>query len=255
VIIYGAHAPKIPALSLPDLNSNVITEVLVVAKDPVEERGTDARIKYIDPGVSSKFALLNTAAKIASGDVLCFIDGSTCEASVNWLNVMVGHAIQKSTGAVGARIIHLDKRIKHAGFILGISDGIGRPLHDVSTPRPGRYDRLDAARNYSAVSIDCLAIKRSTFNSAGGFDADLFGDSLGEVDLCLRLLESGLYNIWTPWAEVTQERTTINYDERDLIRLKTKWPGYFASDPFYNPNLTVDSEDLSFADVPRVSKL
>lgn len=253
VIIYGAGTSAPPALSLFRRISDISCEILVVAQSGDPQMKRDPGITHIEAGGLPKFSLLNNAAKMASHELLCFIDGSTFEASANWLNVMSGHAVQAWTGAVGARIVYPDKRIKHAGFILGIGNGVGRPLHDVSTLRPGRHPFLETARNYSAVSVDCLMIRKSVFVGIGGFDADAFPGSLADVDLCLRLLESGLYNAWTPWSEVVQERISLHHDEVELDKLRAKWPAYFANDPFYNPNLTIEREDLSLAFPPRIA--
>ena len=91
--------------------------------------------------------------------------------------------------------------------------------------------------------------------SAQKFDAENFPAIFGDVDLCLRLLEAGYRNVWTPWAEIVQTDSTERGSAEELEKLKKTWPNYFENDPFYNPNLTLETEDLSLASPPRVGKV
>ncbi len=244
IIVYGATKTDTHLKETLKLNSSVYpTEMIVIPAD-------DGNLEPAE----SKYARLNAAARHASGEVLCFVDGSTTQASDGWLDVLTGHTIQKNTGAVGARIIYPNKRIKHAGFILGLENGVGRPNHNALSTLPGLFRRLDLAQNFSAVSIDCLAIKKSVFDEIGGFDTGNFPNIYADVDLCLRLLEAGCRNVWTPWAQVVQpDDPKESVDELEI--LKKKWAGYFEHDPYYNPNLTLETEDLSLASPPRIAKV
>jgi GT2 family glycosyltransferase len=89
----------------------------------------------------------------------------------------------------------------------------------------------------------------------GGFDEENFGGCYGDVDLCFRLIENGRRNVWTPWSTIVQWEGPKAENHSELNRLRSKWPKFFATDPYYNPNLSLDSVDMSLAERPRVGKL
>ena len=221
---------------------------------PTELIVVPAHTAASEPNIS-KYQRLNAVARSSSGEVLCFIDGSTVRASKDCIDILIGHAIQTGTGAAGAKIVYPNKRIKHAGFILGVNGVIGSAYRNALSIAPGMFCRLDLARNVSAVSIDCLAVTRSGFDQRGGFDVVNFPEVYGDVDLCLRLIELGYTNVWTPWAEIVQEAGAVRESSEELERLIEKWPVYFESDPYYNPNLTLEGEDFSLAFPPRCEKI
>ena len=100
-------------------------------------------------------------------------------------------------------------------------------------------------RECAAVTGACLATRRTTFESHGGFDESL-GIDLNDVDYCLRVQQSGLRVIYEPAAEL------IHYESPsrgtagavgDIVRFIERWkPSIVGGDRFLNPHLTrVDS--------------
>ncbi len=209
-------------------------------------------VKYVELNGLSGYAAINLSAGQSTGSILCFLDPTTKVKTGGWLTEAVSQAIQKDAGAVGIKVVYTNNTIKHGGLILGINGGLGRAHHKFPGPNHGYALRLKMTQNFSAVAIDCLTIRRSIFDEAGGFNNLDFPDSYGDVDLCLRLLEKGYRNVWTPWAEIMQGdgRTIKNHSE--LNKLKEKWAKYFIRDPFYNPNLTRESEVFSLSFPPLI---
>ncbi|MGH7782966.1 MAG: glycosyltransferase family 2 protein, partial [Candidatus Binatia bacterium] len=223
--------------------------------DPVDEilaATAYPRIEVIRTGKS--FTALNAAAGDAEGSLLCFLDLATTAHDPQWLTELVGVAMQKGIAGVGPKIIYPNSRIKSAGNILGISSGVGRAHHRAPGYCRGNFFRLRVAQNVAALPVDCLMIRKEVFNSLGGFDTEAFPDNYADVDLCIRLLEKGYRNVWTPWAEIIQSNERIFIEDKELDLLKARWPAYFERDPYYNPNLTSATEDLSLAFPPRISK-
>jgi glycosyltransferase involved in cell wall biosynthesis len=203
----------------------------------------------------SFFTALNNAARAASGTVLCFLDASTVIKTSEWLAELVGNAVRGSIVVVGPKISYPDRKIKSAGLVLGIDGGVGRAHHRWRSDSVGNFFRLQVTQNVSALPIDCFAISKDVFIENRGFDARAFPFEYGDVDLCLRLLDRGYRNVWTPWAEVTQKTEHKFKKGAELDLLKMRWAKYFENDPYYNPNLTADAEDLSLAFPPRISKI
>lgn len=211
-------------------------------------------IKVVNAESSTLFARLNSGASAASGSVLCFLSGVT-EVSEDWLSELVGQALQGDVGAVGPMTVDRHRRILNVGFTLGLLGGVASLFHDDPVSPRGRSLRLDVTQNVSALSAGCLAIRRDVFNEVRGFDEEGFGESYGDIDLCLRLIRSGRRNVWTPWATVVREPGPDANDREELDRLQSKWAASFSSDPYYNPNLSVDSVTMSLAESPRIGKL
>jgi glycosyltransferase involved in cell wall biosynthesis len=212
---------------------------------------SDERVRYIDD-TGSLYASLNSAARAASGEVLCFLSAGSNFEQRDWLTESVSIAIQKDIGAVGSKVLYPDGRIKHAGYILGINEGIGRAYRGAGASDPGRNMRLAVAQNVSAVSVDCMAIRRDVFEGSRGFD-EVFGDSHADVDLCLRLLSKGYRNVWTPWSTLKQSSGLELKNNAGLRALVRRWQELFDNDPYYNPNLTRNSEDYALAFPPNFS--
>lgn len=47
-----------------------------------------------------------------------------------------------------------------------------------------------------------MVVKKSLFESVGGFNEIELAIGFNDVDFCLRLLEAGYRNVWTPQAEL-----------------------------------------------------
>ncbi len=205
-------------------------------------------------GTPDLYARLNIAADGATGSILCFLNVNIDRGSKLWLESMIGHAIQPGTGAVGPMIYDERKRIKSAGFVLGVGDGIASAFQNSPLSPRGRSIRLDVPQNVAAVSADCLVIARDKFNNAGGFDAEAFGKKYGDVDLCCRLVIRGLMNVWTPRAEVLLTEGSSVGANIEFAELRKRWIQFFIGDTYYNPNLSHKTADYSLADPPVLEK-
>lgn len=224
----------------------------LIAAGPVKSAKADVKVVHRES--SMLFARLNSGASAASGSMLCFLSGVS-EVSEDWLAVLVGHAFQNGIGAVGPMIVDRKERIRNAGFTPGLLGGISSVFQDDRVSPRGRSLRLDVTQNVSAVSAGCLVVRRDVFDDVGGFDDENFGGCYGDVDLCFRLIENGRRNVWTPWSTIVQWEGPKAENHSELNRLRSKWPKFFATDPYYNPNLSLDSVDMSLAERPRVGKL
>jgi GT2 family glycosyltransferase len=132
---------------------------------------------------------------------------------------------------------------QHAGVVIGIGDGcghLGRFKHGIP-----HFPWLQLARDVSAVTGACLAIRREVFDQLGGFDPD-FPVNYNDIDLCLRARRAGYRVICEPAAVLRHDecQTRVggtNYDERK--RFRNRWGSDLAAgDPFYNSNLSRRSE-------------
>jgi GT2 family glycosyltransferase len=142
----------------------------------------------------------NEAAAIASGEVLLFLNNDTEVVSPNWLERLASIAIDPAVGCAGPLLLMRNGRIQHAGLVTG-PGGIAGHLHSGLDPAEVDPAVPLITRDVSALTGACLAVERRKFLEAGGFDAEALAVSFNDVELCLRLEQQGLRNVFV--ADVT----------------------------------------------------
>lgn len=222
-------------------------------------------VRVIHDERSFNFSRLNNfAVTHAKGSLLAFLNNDLEVISPDWLSEMVSYSVQPHNGAIGARLWYPNGLLQHGGVILGIG-GVaghnhkGRPRSDV-----GYFNRAILAQNLSAVTAACLVIRREIFDAVGGFDEENLSIAFNDVDFCIKVREQGFKNVWTPYAELYHyesvsrgyEHTPEKFErfERETRAMKQRWGNALNVDPYYNPNLTIQSEDFKFAFPPRITK-
>ena len=210
-------------------------------------------------------ALNNQAAQQARGSILCLLNNDTEIISNDWLNEMVSVAILPDVGAVGAKLLYPNETVQHGGIILGIGELTGHshkhfPRHD-----PGYQARMAVVSSVSAVTAACLVIRKAIYDEVGGLNANELKVAFNDIDFCLRVLDAGYRNVWTPFAELFHhESATRGGDDtpqkqrlflNELQYMKARWGKKLTHDPAYNPNLTLLYEDFSLAWPPRVASI
>ncbi len=138
--------------------------------------------------------LNNEAVKIAGGEYILFLNNDTEVIDNNWLDEMVGYASQDHVGCVGIKLLYADRKVQHAGVVLGYGGTAGHIYVPYSYNDVGLFGRLCMPYNYTAVTAACLLIKKDKFKETNGFDENL-KVALNDVDLCLQVLEKGYYNV------------------------------------------------------------
>ena len=107
-------------------------------------------------------------------------------------------------------------------------------------------------------------MRREVFDKVQGFNEEDFAVAFNDVDLCLRVGEAGYRIVYNPYAELYHhESASRGYEntpekflrfEGEIEKMKSRWDEKLRRDPFYNPNLTLLSEDFVFAFPPRQEK-
>jgi GT2 family glycosyltransferase len=222
-------------------------------------------IRHNAPGSYAKFS--NRAAAASSADYLCLFNNDIEVVTPEWLTEMVGHAIQKGIGAVGAKLLCPRNTILHGGMIMGIGYVAGYAHKHLINGEPGYIGRGCLQQSFSALAGGCIVVKRKTYLKAGGLNKkDLEQRELCEVDFCLKLAAKGLRNVWTPYAVFRLEQSPAQNHAirlpdpekekrkmREIRYMQHTWKEVIQHDPAYNPNLSIASEDFSFACPPRIS--
>jgi len=149
-------------------------------------------------------AINNFAVTKAKGSIIGLINNDTQIITPEWLNEMVGHALRPEIGCVGAMLYYPDKTIQHAGVIVGmhgVADHAFKRLR--KNKRNDYFNYLISIRNPRAVTAAALIMRKSLFSSVGGFDDINLKISFNDVDLCLKILNLGFWNVWTPYSSLS----------------------------------------------------
>jgi GT2 family glycosyltransferase len=120
----------------------------------------------------------------------------------------------------------------------------------------GYHGRLHMVYNVSAVTGAMMMVKKSKYEEVGGLDEQHLAVAYNDIDLCLKLLDKGYLNIFTPHSKATHhESISRGYEDTDeKVQRLLKEQGHFlttwadfleAGDPYYNPNLSLKNERFS----------
>ena len=98
-------------------------------------------------------------------------------------------------------------------------------------------------------------VKRSIYEAVGGFEEKL-AVAFNDVDFCLKVRRAGYLVVYNPYAELihyesksrgledTPEKVARFNKEMQIF--ERRWPDILRNgDPYYNPNLTLKSQDFS----------
>ena len=230
------------------------------------EREERARILRYDAPFNFS-AINNFAVRHAHGEIIGLLNNDLEVITPDWLEEMVSYAVQREIGAVGAKLYFPNRTIQHVGVVLGLGGLPGVAGHSYrGRPRTyaGQASRALLAQNMSAVTAACLLVRRKIFEDVGGLDEDNLGIAFNDVDFCLRILERGYRNVWTPFAEFYHhESASRGYEDtpekenrfqKESEFVKRRWGRLLLNDPAYNPNLALDREAFALAFPPRVAK-
>lgn len=224
---------------------------ILVASHGVQEASAaaaDPRLRTIDhDGAVSGAAWSNLAARAARGDVLLLIDSAVDVTSADWLTELVGVALRPGVGIAGAKLLLPDGRVHHAGLRLwagtsGEDTGghflvghFGRGQRDSN---PGYFGHQALARDVSAVTGACLAIRKPIYDEVGGLDERNLTRAFHDVDLCLRVRAAGYRVLWTPFSVLRHQGSVSEPAdcEADVRHMVHRWGDVLADDPFHNVN-------------------
>lgn len=187
----------------------------------------------------------NECVKNANGKYILLLNNDTEVITPNWLEIMVGYAMQKHIGAVGPKLLYPDYTVQHAGVILGLG-GVASHAYIASNREDlGMYGRLKVPYNYSAVTAACLMVEKKKFNEVNGLEETL-KVAYNDIDFNIKLLEKGYYNVFVPQVELIHfesksrglDTTSEKYKRflEESNYMYEKWT--LDYDRFYNPNFS-----------------
>lgn len=210
-----------------------------------EAPDSSARFQHLEPK-KSRAEWLNYAAASARGEILCIMDADCLPLENDWLEELASHAWRKEIGIAAPLLFDAEGRMRGAQTTLWDSEK-GEEVawsyyREFPTGERGHGGRAGLLQNLTILPPDCLVLRAAVFKEIGGLDAISFPDALFGFDLCLRLVQAGYRNLWTPYARLsvmadspTSGSGASHPEESRLFR--ERWKTYFNHDPAHNPNL------------------
>lgn len=216
--------------------------------DEVQAADSHVRVvTYVAEAPGFNFAaIMNFGIAQARGAYVLMLNNDTKVITSEWIEQLLGHAVEPGVGCVGAKLVYPDDTIQHAGVIVHR----GGPNHSgIFLPRDTQnyFHAAQVTRDFLGVTGACLLVSKALYDEVGGLD-EAFAADYNDVDFCLKVHAAGYRNVYEPTCELyhlesvsrgkneTRARALRFRHEKGI--LADRWPQYHEfSDPYMNPNL------------------
>ena len=240
-------------MSVVENNTYRNSEIIVADTDRNVQKNDEICSKYKSVkqvkynGKYKYSAVCNYAVNNTDADFLLFIDASNEVVTKGFVEEMLMYADRDNTGAVGAKI-YADKHIWSAGYILGLHGCVGSAFYGTHKDDMGYMYKLFTPQNYSALSSSFMMISADKYRSCEMF-SDEYAEDFADIDLCLKLLDMGYVNVFTPFVEVNhyaKDGISESPNKKDKQLFREIWKQEIENgDRYYNVNLSLSSDDFS----------
>jgi GT2 family glycosyltransferase len=159
----------------------------------------------------------------ASKENIVFLNDDMEAFSQHPLEELVAPLSEPGVGMTGARLLFENTTHQHAGIVYG--SGTIYPGHyRLARDHPGHFGALWVSREVSALTGACLALRRDTFESVGGF-SEAFSLNYNDIDLSFKVRRLGLRLVWLQNVELfhfesVSRETRVEEWELDLVRAR-----------------------------------
>ncbi len=166
----------------------------------------------------------NLGAVNSSAPNLLFLNSDCFPQTAGWLQHMLEALTENyDYAAIGPRLTHSDGSIQHAGMAFKRKEEWGIWTND--HPLMGLDPSLDPHSQLSsvpAVTGACILVRRSDFDSVGGWDTGYLIGDFEDSDLCLKLRAEGRKIGYLPSVQLTHlERQSFKLLGRDFVAQRT----------------------------------
>ena len=200
-------------------------------------------------------AINNFGVSYAKGEYILLLNNDVEIINGSCLEEMLMFAQRKDVGAVGAKLYYSDDTVQHAGVILGLGGTAGHAHKHFGRSHPGYMARASIAQNLTACTAACLMMRRDVFDEVGGLTEEL-AVAFNDIDFCMKVRQKGYLVVYNPYAELyhyeSKSRGLEDTPEKlerfhkEIRTFETRWPEIMKNgDPYYNPNLSLETQDFS----------
>jgi GT2 family glycosyltransferase len=178
----------------------------------------------------------------------------------SWLRDLALYFEDPGVGAVGSVLLYPDRRVQHAGIVLGCRGTADHVMRYFSEQQTDGYGgSLACSREVTAITGACLLISKKLFAEMGRFSED-FAKHYQDVDLCLKIRDAGYRILCVAGTRMIHHeslsRRKDGYDLLDRAILVDRWHEKLQEpDPYYNPHLDRERLDYSVpAQIPAQAR-
>jgi len=135
-------------------------QVIMIDNSRIESHKTDIATVIVDSDVFNWSHLNNVGAKIATGDILIFLNDDTEVIQDDWLDKLIEPFDDLTVGCVGPVTLNPDGSVQGAGARLRMEDsGV-----------IGLFECPAEIVESQTIGGSCMAIRRDVYDDVGGFD-------------------------------------------------------------------------------------
>jgi GT2 family glycosyltransferase len=191
----------------------------------------------------------NLAASEGDGEFIVFLGEWTEVVEPDWIEQLLLYAELHGVGAVGPTVVHPDGRVSAAGVAIGLYDPATPVMRGFEGDGDGYYGALACAREVAAVGMECMLVRRSLFERAGGFE-EAYSRQFCDYDLCMKLREAGASVVSTPVPRTIDHTTEAcrrsDFDVLDRALFVDRWYEQLAAgDPHYGRGFLREAADYT----------
>ena len=215
------------------------------------QRNADRVVPMPGPFNWSHFS--NAGAAAAKGEYLLFLNDDIEIEQPDWLDAMLEHADRPEVAVVGPQLLYPDGTLQHAGMFLASAGNARHAFRFAAANDPGYFGLALTQRNVIAVTGACMLMRRTMFETLGGFD-EAHQIINNDLDFCLRAHQHGKLIVFTPHASLVHHEAMSRDrmpDDYDLRHFDSRWKTLFAAgDPYFSPLLIRNADDYRPDDEP-----
>lgn len=222
--------------------------------DVIAAASSRTKLRVVEDFGSFNFSrLINTGVRASAGEIILMLNDDVEAIQPGWLHRMVESAMNPSVGCVGARLLHPDGTIQHAGVTLGISGVCGHLWKGLDREAAAAIPQVVLPSRRIAVTGACLALRRDIFNRVGGLDEASFPVAYNDIDLCLRVGAPGLTTVYRGDAALIHHESQSRRSDSETAekrkriagetnRFVLRWGRLLRNDPFASPAFDLTTE-------------
>lgn len=151
------------------------------------------------------------------------------------LEQLLANCQREKIGVVGARSYYRNHTIRHAGIGIGGEKFSYRLFEGLPNMCKGYMHREALQQELSAVSMECMMLRKSLLEQIDGFD-DKLGDEFAAIDFCLRVKEKQYRVLYVPTVVM---RYNTSYDKerieaKNITIMMQRWKNVYENQYGYS---------------------
>lgn len=187
----------------------------------------------------------NRAVEFSNGEFVVLMNNDTEVITADWLEKMLAYCQRENVGSVGVKLYYGDGTIQHGGVITGKGGGFAHRYYRKPHDEKGYMHTLEIPNDVACCTAACLMVSKKKYLEVGGMNEELTVQ-FNDVDLGLKLLEKGYFNVFLPDVElyhyesksrgIDKDKQAVERYVSEVQYAKDHYAKWLEHDPYYNDN-------------------